>query len=378
MSATAARIAALFIAAAPAPMSIQLACGGEGGHAHDGLARPPDDQDTAAPRDALEGDLSSDTAPAVPDSEAALDVAVDAASDTPATRPPDAVTEPAPLRLGHHYLLETNTGPVAGELIATYDHRHWWKAPTDEETLALFSADRFAPWPDDRSILFVERSRVLRYVESPPPEQPFRVWRHARGLGFKVPLEGPAFVMAGHERHHLEENGYGDFAYDLGVAEDGGRRWHDDGLDLTDYFSWDVEATSPTSGFVVEVERHHPDRPIGGEPPDLDAPENLVGLWLEGSYHAYVLHHRQDSLPAGLEPGDWVDVGEPLGRIGNSGTSLEPHLHLALLYWDHERARFWSVPVDFLEVHAAPRPTGSEPRALFSPLGGAWVGNAPF
>ncbi len=304
----------------------------------------------------------------------ALDVEVDSSDGTTT----------AELVLGQHYELELRDPSasgeptvVSGELIAVYDHSRWWKDPTDEATLALFAADRFADWPDDRSVLFVERSRIARVTESPLAALPFRVWCHARGLGLGVPLDGPAWVMAGHERHHLEENGFGDYAYDLGVAQSGGRRWSGDGLDLSDYFAWDVQAFAPVAGFVVEVERDQPDMPVGLAP-DLDAAENLVGLWLAGGYHAYVLHHRQGSLPMDLVVGEFVAAGSPLGRIGNSGTSVEPHLHLALLYWDHERARYWSLPTDFHDVHVAPAPVGSEPAISVSPSAGTWVSNAPF
>jgi hypothetical protein len=288
------------------------------------------------------------------------------------------------LVLGQHYDLELSDHDemgeptvVSGELIAVYDHSRWWKNPTGETTLALFAAERFADWPDDRSVLFVERSDIVRVTKSPLTAPPFRAWSHGRGIGIGVPLDGPAWVMAGHERHHLEENGFGDYAYDLGVAQSGGRRWSGDGLDLSDYFSWDIPATSPVDGFVVEVELDHPDMPVG-LPPDLEAAENLVGLWLVGGYHVYILHYRQGSLPVDLAVGDFVAAGTPLGRIGNSGTSLEPHLHLALLYWDQERARYWSLPVDFHDVHVAAAPTGSEPRIRMAPLGGVWVSNEPF
>jgi murein DD-endopeptidase MepM/ murein hydrolase activator NlpD len=68
-----------------------------------------------------------------------------------------------------------------------------------------------------------------------------------------------------------------------------------------------------------------------------------------------------------------VTLGDPLGHIGNSGTSLEPHLHLVLLYWDNERSRYWSVPVDFLGVRAGP---SSETATIFeriAPLGGTFL-----
>ena len=372
-----------------AALLMLVACGA--GHDLDALPRPdvPDVvdvvdavADAAEPQEVVEvvepDEVSEDTmGPSDSTDGAGLDVGADSA---------DGASAPG-FVLGRHYDLELGapgmsdesdeSTVVSGELIAVYDHSRWWKNPTDEVTLALFAAERFADWPDDRSVLFVERSHIVRVTESPLVAPSFRAWCHSQGIGFAVPLDGRAWVMAGHERHHLEENGFGDYAYDLGIAEAGGRRWSGDGLDLSDYFSWDVDALSPVGGFVVEVERDHPDMPVG-QPPDLDAAENLVGLWLAGGYHAYVLHYRQGSLPMDLGVGDFVAAGAPLGRIGNSGTSREPHLHVALLYWDHERDRYWSLPVDFHDVHVAATPTGSEPRLRMAPLGGLWISNAPF
>ena len=324
-------------------------------------------------KDGEDGEVDGDAARPIDATETTTD-AVAPDLDVPCLDDDAAAPD---LVIGRHYDLELADTVVSGELIAVYDHSRWWKDPTDETTLALFDAGRFADWPDDRSVVFVERSRVIRATESAVSAAPFRAWCLERGLGFAVPLDRPAWVMAGHERHHLEENGFGDYAYDLGIAEAGGRRWSGDGLDLADYWSWDVPAQSPVSGFVVEIERDHPDLPVGLTP-DLDAPENLVGLWLAGGYHAYTLHHRQGSLPTDLTAGDFVEVGAPLGRIGNSGTSLEPHLHVVLLFWDHTRDRYWSLPVDFHDVHVAAAPTGSEARLRVAPPGGMWVSNAPF
>jgi len=62
-------------------------------------------------------------------------------------------------------------------------------------------------------------------------------------------------------------------------------------------------------------------------------------------------HLRQHS--AAVRPGDHVQVGQVVGRCGNSGNSTEPHLHLQVLdREDVERAQ--PVPITF---------RGSVPRA---------------
>lgn len=313
------------------------------------------------------------------DSEAGVELEADAAPC------PDTSVEPA-LRLGHRYELSMAGGgdAVSGELIATYDERRWW-TPGDDTLLALFDPAAFPErpedWATDRSIRFVALDEVAAITELPPKTPTFAEFARERRLWPAVPLAGPSYVMAGHERHHLAENGFGDFAYDLGRADEAGR-WRGDGLDLSDYLSWDAPILAPRGGLVVELVDEHPDRPIDTSATDparlIDLPENLVGLWLTGRYYLYLLHLREGSIPPGLAVGDLVTPGTPLGRIGNSGTSFEPHLHMALLYYDSERERSFSIPLAFTGVFVSTRPTGGQPYDDATPLGGTWIANTPF
>ena len=81
---------------------------------------------------------------------------------------------------------------------------------------------------------------------------------------------------------------------------------------------------APCAGRVVGAEDGHPDMP----PPRPDRAHmagNHVLLACDG---AWVLlgHFQRGSLLASA--GDQVRVGEPLGLVGNSGNSGEPHLHV--------------------------------------------------
>jgi hypothetical protein len=47
-----------------------------------------------------------------------------------------------------------------------------------------------------------------------------------------------------------------------------------------------------------------------------------------GANGPFVLLAHLQRRSVQVEPGQWVSVGDPVGRCGNSGNSTEPHLHL--------------------------------------------------
>lgn len=295
----------------------------------------------------------------------------------------DALTldvEPPP-RLGRRMTLGDGR-VVEGELIAVYDHAGWWVDPSATRTFALFDPTSFAPWPDDRSIAFVDEADVVsdEPIGLPSDRPSYREFLADQGIGVaRVPIGAPALVVTAHEDHHLAENGYGDFAWDLVLTDEHGARVHGDGLALGDYLTWEAPVVAPASGVVVELERDAPDIPPGALPEaGLAAVENLVGIRVEGAFHVYVLHLRQRTTPGALALGDVVAAGTYLGQVGNSGTTLEPHLHLVMLYWDFERDRFWSVPAEMSDVWIAAAPRGATHHASADPGRGAFVADDRF
>jgi hypothetical protein len=284
---------------------------------------------------------------------------------------------------GERVHLELDDGTeLSGELVAEYDHSRWWWMASDEVTRALFRADLLAPWPDDRSTSFVASSRVVRLWREPLPESTprFRDAMRARGLVLgRVPIDGVVHVVAGHERHHLEESGYGDFAWDLVRTDAAGARYTGDGTSNEDYLIWDAEVFIPVRGYVVEVERDQPDSLPGAT--GLDRVNNLVGVQVFGGYYFYFLHFRQGSIPAEIAVGSVLEAGAYLGRVGNSGVSIEPHLHLTAMALDRDAmpSRLWSVPSEHADVWVATSPTGPARRAEHhDPTSGEWISSEPF
>ncbi len=270
---------------------------------------------------------------------------------------------------------------IEGEPVTSYDRRLWWDA-ADEEYLAIFQHERFAPWPDDRSMRFVPSSAVVETQEIPSEgATPYHLaLRRASILLARSPLEGAAHVITAGERYHLEENGFGDHAWDLVLTDDQGARYVNDGARNEDYRVWGAEVTLPTRGVVVEVVREGVDN-LPGDHPGLEAVNNLVGVHVGGAFYLYLLHFQQGGIYDHVQVGVELAAGAPLGRVGNSGVSLEPHLHVALIWFDEggDPPRGWGVPAEFKDLHVAPSPAG--PSALypfFAPPSGVWISGAPF
>jgi hypothetical protein len=94
--------------------------------------------------------------------------------------------------------------------------------------------------------------------------------------------------------------------------------------DLESYVIYGKPVFSPCDGTISVVENDLPDQ----VPPERDT-ENIAGnhvlvecLGLE----LLLAHLRQHSVRVNV--GDIVAVGDPLGEVGNSGNTTEPHLHI--------------------------------------------------
>ncbi|GGH23573.1 M23 family metallopeptidase [Paenibacillus segetis] len=111
------------------------------------------------------------------------------------------------------------------------------------------------------------------------------------------------------------------WAYDL-VMEP----YNTGSTNLEDYGIWSKEVLSPTSGTIIAAYDNEPDIVPGTE--DIHSMEgNHVYLQLEETGTYLLLNHlKQDSVT--VKVGDHVNTGDVLGRVGNSGSTSEPHLHI--------------------------------------------------
>jgi hypothetical protein len=187
-----------------------------------------------------------------------------------------------------------------------------------------------------------------------------------------APLGGWNYISTGNEFHHKREIMSGNYAWDFE------RRYVFQLNDPADgpnskYYVWDNTIHSPIQGTVAEIESSAIDYdPIPALVGDLTGrdPGNYVLLHVKGPFYYVFLHLKQNSIPVDLKIGSQVNVGDIIGRVGNSGVSYVPHLHMTMYYRSKELGRYISVPSYFSKAHVMTNAPASHLYPNFSPTRG--------
>jgi hypothetical protein len=172
----------------------------------------------------------------------------------------------------------------------------------------------------------------------------------------RLPLEGRWFVRQGADGLWSHK---GLWAYDLTVEDHalqptrmpGSRR-------LDDYYAWGRPVVAPEAGSVVfdsaPAEDHPPlEAPSGKGTGDTG---NTLIVRLADGLRLSFGHLKRDSI--GMPRGREFVAGDVLARVGNSGDSGAPHLHLSL----HDRpGEFIGLPLAFKDVRVGLNPGSSDP-----------------
>ena len=169
---------------------------------------------------------------------------------------------------------------------------------------------------------------------------------------FRLPLDGPVTVAWGGERSAVNYHVFlpdQRWAYDLLVTRDG-RSFAGSGTELEDYFAYGLPVRAPASGVVFAARDGAPEVAIGEPRWGLAGLGNHVGLEVAPDEYLFIAHLQSGSVT--VEVGDRVTAGQVLGRVGNSGNSSEPHVHLHLQ--DSERVYFGEgIPFFFHDYEQA-------------------------
>jgi murein DD-endopeptidase MepM/ murein hydrolase activator NlpD len=83
---------------------------------------------------------------------------------------------------------------------------------------------------------------------------------------------------------------------------------------------------SPCEGIVTAVVNDLPDLPLGEMDPKHMAGNYIIIECAGADMFVGLAHLAQGSVC--VRPGDTVTVGQHLARVGNSGNTTEPHLHI--------------------------------------------------
>jgi len=92
-------------------------------------------------------------------------------------------------------------------------------------------------------------------------------------------------------------------------------------LQLSSYAIYGETVHSPCSGQVIEVVDGLPDNPIGG----IGDISNHIVIRCKG-VRVSLAHMRSGSLS--IRDGQFIEEGQPIGKVGNAGHTSEPHLHM--------------------------------------------------
>jgi hypothetical protein len=122
------------------------------------------------------------------------------------------------------------------------------------------------------------------------------------------------------------------------------------GEDLSQYLIYGEHVYAPCAGTVLLVDTRFDDLPAGISDPENPA-GNYVAIGCDQGMTVVLAHLQRDIRP-GL--GERVEAGQYIGKIGNSGNTSEPHLHIhavAGLVGDEKQALFTGNGIPFTLNH---------------------------
>ena len=95
--------------------------------------------------------------------------------------------------------------------------------------------------------------------------------------------------------------------------------------DLTSYYIYDQPVLAPADGTVTYAVDGHPDLPIGSVDSQHPTGNQLV-IDIGGGRYLLMGHLRQGSIAVTV--GEHVSKGQPIARVGKSGQTSHPHIHI--------------------------------------------------
>jgi murein DD-endopeptidase MepM/ murein hydrolase activator NlpD len=149
-------------------------------------------------------------------------------------------------------------------------------------------------------------------------------------IRFRLPLDGPVTVGWGGStpanNYHVSAPDQR-WAYDLVVTQEG-RTHRGEGRNLDDYYIYGRPALSAADGTVLSVVNDQPESKIGTAGKVKNPGGNQVIIQVADKEFLFICHLQPGSIK--IVPGDQVSAGDEVGRVGNSGNSSEPHIHIHL------------------------------------------------
>lgn len=167
---------------------------------------------------------------------------------------------------------------------------------------------------------------------------PIETYQQKTALIF--PFKGKGVILQGGATNGGHRNRSGEFALDaMGLDDAWSVEKPGDGKNNTDYPGWGRTLIAPADGTIVHARSDRPDQPVGDESNvDFYAdefkkqgngdPGNHLIIDHGAGEYSMMAHFMAGSML--VATGDRVKQGQPLGKLGHSGDTTEPHCHYQL------------------------------------------------
>jgi len=277
--------------------------------------------------------------------------------------------------LQNQFVIVTAVGGVTytGQVVGVYNEALFFWNPTIHSTISIFTSTNskatlndFSTTPGDDPAIFSLNSIDISTIEivwQPAGYVEYNDYMRTNGHVFtQPPVDGETWISRGWDAYHLWEDGRGNYAWDIGALNDNMMSYSGYGNRNNNYEVWGRNTRLPMAGTVVTaVEKEVDNVPdivaavdmedaADGQEVQLDEkPQNMIELRVGGDNSRFLLriiHLKQNSIPNNIRVGRDYPAGTLVGTVGNSGTTLVPHLHVVWGFTD-ANDRFWSLPIEW-------------------------------
>ena len=176
----------------------------------------------------------------------------------------------------------------------------------------------------------------------------FKIRGEEKAISIFLPFFGEWTVTQGHDGEYTHKDEWR-HAWDFEIFDENGKSYSGDGNYCEDYYCYNKDVLAPAKGVVEEVVDKVEDNIIGEK--------NLVNNWgntviikHDDFTYSKLSHLKPGSIV--VKKGQHVELGETVGRCGNSGLSPYPPLHFQLQNFPYVGAPTVNYPLSsFIRIN---------------------------